>query len=82
MRETDEETGYSVEIQNKLPDLSYQTNNGEHVTLSMYLAIAKEKISDPEPGTHSRWISIDDVEKQLSYDNLKEFWRSIRTMIS
>lgn len=80
-REILEETGYSVLIDKKLPDLVYKTDLGEEVRLVMFLGIVGSKLQEPETGTESVWFEIHDIEKQLSYDNLKEYWRSIRSLI-
>lgn len=81
-RETLEETGYSIQINKQLPDLLYKTDKAEEIKVSMFLATVGAKIQESEVGTESSWLDIQHVEKQLSYDNLREYWRLIQNLIS
>ena len=79
-REIKEETGLYIKVLGELPNLNYLLLSGNNVELLMFIAtprpidqkLIQEKISDD-----LRWVSIDEAEKLLSYQNLKEYLKSI-----
>lgn len=83
IRETEEETGYSCNIisQSKVRIIEYIDSLGEHVCLYMFLAkqtgLTTKKIA-PEDTEQLLWIDFENVENKLSYENLKQFWNSIK----
>lgn len=83
VRETTEETGRkcSLIMNEALDILYYTTPSGENVENHMYLTKDEGPFADeiPEDLKESLvWIDYEDVEKTLSYDDLKEFWNKIK----
>jgi 8-oxo-dGTP diphosphatase len=79
IREVLEETGLSVVIQKSLPDMEYQNAKGD-MSVAMFLAVPLDEHSVLKPeyqGDRLEWIPMSDVERKLSYQNLKEYF--IRT---
>ncbi len=80
IREIKEETGLDIKALSELPHLSYILPSGHKADLSMFLATPlsadqkpiKEKISDD-----LQWIQISKAENLLSYQNLKDYLRTI-----
>lgn len=83
-REIEEETGLKVNIVKELPPLEYQNSNGESVKLYMYL-VSPSDIEQKEKLEHTddslEWVKFSAVEERLSYQNLKDYFRSIQSMI-
>jgi|WetSurMetagenome_2_1015567.scaffolds.fasta_scaffold1308644_1 ADP-ribose pyrophosphatase YjhB (NUDIX family) len=78
LRETKEETGLDVRVIKQLPNLEYQTPNGEDVVVVMYLgtpldANQKEKLE--YEADQLEWVPVSAVEERLSYQNLKDYFR-------
>ena len=80
VRETEEETLRANHLltEKEIEILSYLTPTGEDVNNYMYLAV------DDGPTTKEiamkdreslRWFNVEEVEKMLSYTDLKEFWK-------
>lgn len=84
IREIKEETGLDIKILDELPRLSYLLPSGDYAELSMFLAtllskdqkFIKENISDD-----LQWIPISKAEGLLSYQNLKEYFKTIYSKI-
>lgn len=86
VRETEEETLRSnhLLINKEICINTYTTPSGENVENYMYIAIddgPTSKNIDLKDQENLKWISLDDVENILSYDNLKEFWNKIKSPI-
>ena len=86
VRETEEETLRANHLlyNQEIYILKYTTPLGEEVENYMYMAIDDGPTMKDIPlqdREDVRWVSLDSVEKTLSYDNLKEFWRSIEPNI-
>lgn len=83
IRETTEETGRKCSLitTETLDVLYYTTPSGENVENHMYLTkdegVFGEEIPD-ELKESLVWIDFENVEKTLSYDDLKEFWNKIK----
>lgn len=83
IRETVEETGRNCSLieNNPIEILYYTTPRGENVENYMYL-VKDEGPSltfVPEDLKESLvWTDFDDVEKMLTYNDLKEFWNRIK----
>jgi 8-oxo-dGTP pyrophosphatase MutT (NUDIX family) len=84
-REVKEETGLDIEIIAPLPDRQYTTGNDHPAVVHFFLARSRDdsKIR-PEPGfpdNKLEWVAIDEVETILSFDNMKEYFRSILPIV-
>lgn len=82
IRETKEETGRNCIIIKELEPITYITNNKEEIKITMYLAHDNgptlEESPDPEICI---WTAIDNVDKVLTYNNLKEYFLKIKNQI-
>ncbi len=86
VRETIEETGKEIRLLDDNPIFinKYTTLKGEDVEAYMYLA---ESLGDykgiiaEEDREVCEWFEIDKIEEMLSYDDLKEMWKSIKKRI-
>ena len=84
VRETEEETGRKNHIERELEIVNYKTSKGEDVELHFYLAIDDGEIdrkiveSDKEEVS---WFLLDEVEKQLTVENLKKFWNNSKEKV-
>ena len=79
VRETEEETGRKNHLvgEKELDIVRYITSKGENVELHLYLAIDDEKTEKEIPEDLKEEpveIYIDDVEDEIQFQNLKEFW--------
>lgn len=81
IREAKEETGYDIELIQPLTPIHYVAKGPdfpEHPCV-LYHFLAKVVGGDPdariEKHEHPRWIPIEEVERALSYENLKQFFR-------
>lgn len=86
VRETEEETlrANHLLINKEICINTYTTPSGENVENYMYIAIddgPTSKKIDLKDQENLKWISLNDVENILSYDNLKEFWNKIKSPI-
>ncbi len=80
LREIQEETGLTVELRQRLPDMQYKDSKQEDVVVVMYLgapANADQKVRTEYGTDKLEWVPISNVEEMLSYQNLKEYFRSI-----
>lgn len=86
IRETEEETGRTCKLVDSTPVdiLKYSTPRGENVENYMYLAIDTGK-SEKEIAEKDKervvWVKPKDVEKTLTYTDLKEFWNKVKTQV-
>ncbi len=77
LRETEEETGYKVEIIKRLSDLTYKHGQtGENIRVAMFQAKPLEETGIKEEKTQSKWFSIDEA-KEFLYYNLKSYLAEI-----
>lgn len=82
IRETIEETGRNCHIIERLETINYQTNKGEDVELHMFLALDDGKFEGTSLDQEiCIWTEIDNVDKLLSYNNLKEYFLKIKRQI-
>lgn len=84
VREIREETGLEIRLLQRLPDMTYQTSKGEDVVLGMYLGTPKNEtaqVKAEKPEDRVEWIPLSDVETTLSYQNLKEYFSSIKQIV-
>jgi 8-oxo-dGTP pyrophosphatase MutT (NUDIX family) len=73
IRETLEETGYTVRVIRQLPDLAYpHGKTDELIRVSMYLAEPVEQIQEPEPGEIVEWVTIEEAKKRM-YPNVAPY---------
>jgi len=85
LRETEEETGRSCKLLSSEPlaVISYTNFEGD-IDNYMFLAIDDGE-SKKDIAEHDReelvWVSFDDVENKLSYQNLRDFWNSQKDKI-
>lgn len=83
-REIQEETGLKIRFLQQLPDLLYKNSKGEDVVLRMYLGMPQDKSLKEraeKPDDRVEWIPLSRVESILSYQNLKEYFSSIKPML-
>lgn len=84
VRETAEETKRTAEI---VPELEpfvekYTTPSGEQCENHLFIATDVGKSDNASTDTHTFfWVDIDEVEKYLSYQNLKELWNKAKPII-
>lgn len=86
VRETEEETGRKNHLINnkEIAILKYITPLGEDVENYMYLALddgESDKVFPQELKEELVWVDFENVEEVLSYPDLKEFWRSIKSEV-
>ena len=82
MREVKEETGLDIEILIQLPDYKYTNKVDDNIVTSMFLARSKGGDFMVEyPEDKIEWVDIHEVPNLLTYDNLKEYYRSILPII-
>jgi ADP-ribose pyrophosphatase YjhB (NUDIX family) len=69
LRETKEETGYTVQIINRLSDLIYtHSQDGEKIRVAMFLARPLGNPEQGEEGTESAWYDIVTARKILAFN--------------
>ena len=83
IRETEEETGRTCRLVDNTPVdiLKYSTPRGENVENYMYLAIdtgKSERDILEKDKERVVWVKPKDVEKTLTYTDLKEFWNKVK----
>jgi 8-oxo-dGTP pyrophosphatase MutT (NUDIX family) len=83
VREVKEETGLDVRVLKELPDLDYVNSGGDIVATKIFLVQSNDdsllKLEHPADGIN--WTPIDDVIDLLSYKNLKDYFKKIKTII-
>lgn len=83
-RETKEETGYTVDIEEKIDNAVYQHQKEETTftcDVHYYLAKPKQKEEDAVPNEEVeeiQWLSTDKAKDKLSYKNNKELLESLK----
>ena len=87
VRETEEETGRICHIVEdiEIEPIEYVTPKGEDVINYHYVAIddGETKKEFPEELKENLvWIKYEDVEKTLSYGDLKEIWNSVKEEVN
>ena len=84
-REVLEETAYDVKLLKEDSIGSYEYDNKEgHIITYMYLFQSEnptKKIIKEEDREKMIWVPFEEVEDILSYQNLKDFWNSIKNNI-
>lgn len=83
-RELKEETGLDVAIIKPLPQSFYVNDADEPIILSMYLAVprySKQLLIAENDGDRLRWVPVDEVENILTHQNLKDYFRAIKTNV-
>ena len=84
-RETIEETGHDVKIVgDELCLVKYKTPDGENVENHMFLGLdmgLTNKFVDEKDKEKTEWFEINEIEEKLSYQNLKEVWKEIKTKV-
>lgn len=81
-REVLEETGMLVEIKGILPNMKYLDSNGRNISLKMFLTIfVQNKPEDKTSDEKVEWISFDEAAQKLSYQNIREYFLSIQTVL-
>lgn len=85
IREIKEETNIDIEIKEDLRfSISYLINENIKKEVVYFIGHPKNndiKIQEDEL-ISAEWISIEEVENILTYDNLKELWRKVKDEIS
>ena len=81
LRETKEETGIDAILdKEKRFEISYYTRKNNFKTVVYFLAHPKNieiKIQEKEI-IEAKWVSINDVEGILTFDNMKELWKKVK----
>ena len=86
VRETEEETMRANHLysNNVIATLNYTTSTGEEAENHMYISIddgeTTKNIQDVDKEV-LKWASIDEVESLLSYEDLKNFWKSVKNKV-
>jgi len=83
IREIQEETGLFVHIVQELPDHFYTNPREGTVLTKMFLVDSEDdsKLKHEFEGDDLQWIPINQVIDKLSYDNLKEYFESIKPIL-
>ncbi len=84
-REVMEETGLEVELIRPLPDRSYTTGHGHpavvHFFLVRSLDDSKLRLEPGFPDNKLEWVTIDEVGERVTFDNMKDYYRSIKALL-
>lgn len=78
-REVKEETGLPVKLLSKLSPMEYNHPTGDMVVVYMFL-MQSEKDSALRPETIDDkvvWINFKEVYEKLSYDNIKNYYKTV-----
>ena len=81
LREIQEETGLTVELRQRLPDMQYKDSKQEDVVVAMYLGVPSskdQKVQTEYDTDRLEWVPVSKVEGTLSYQNLKEYFCSVK----
>lgn len=85
IRELKEETGFGVELVEKLPDICYEfKQNGRihEVTQHMFLAkIIDGRLAPEFTSDRLKWVSLADAMKVLTHQDLKDYLKNIITKL-
>lgn len=80
IREIKEETGLDIKVLNELSHLRYALPSGDEAELLMFLATplsTDQKLIKENATDDLRWIPISEAENLLSYQNLKDYFKTI-----
>lgn len=84
IREVKEETNLDIEIESSLRfPISYLQKDNMTKEVVYYIAEAinnEVKLQESEL-TDFEWVNIDEVENKLTFDNMKELWKTIKKNI-
>jgi len=83
VREIKEECGIETEITRELPPNKYfNTKTNEETVTHMYLLKPKSfKLRQEHGGDKVEWVPIDEVKDRLTYENLKNYFTSVKSEI-
>ena len=86
IRETIEETGHNYHVvgDKEIAKIRYMSSKGEEVENYFYLVVddgVYEKEIKEKDKEETIWTNIKDVEKTLSYLNLKQLWNTIKGQV-
>lgn len=83
IREIKEETGLSVIILRELPDSRYIHPDGSNILTKMFLvrSIDDSTLKTEHDSDIIEWVPINKVSSRLSYNNLKEYFEKVSTLI-
>lgn len=84
VRENEEETKRSCILLSDKPVAHehYYDSKNDEVDMYYFIAIDNGNSNNKSLDTHKLiWTLFDDVEKTLSYDNLKEIWRKVKDTV-
>lgn len=83
IREIQEEAGLNVADGIELLDETYTNrNNPDGVIVKMFLYKTDQmELHSDEDECEPHWIPVEEVEEKLSYQNLKDFFRSVKHLI-
>lgn len=80
IRETEEETGRKCKIIFDEHFSSFYTNYEGDIEVVFYIATDMGEVDryiDPRDKEHLIWTNVEDVEKTLTYDDLKKLWETV-----
>lgn len=84
IREAREETGLSLTLLKQLPDMEYIDGLAQRAIVGMYLGTPTDE-HEKERVEHETdrlaWIPLSKIEATLSYQNLRDYFLQIRTVI-
>ncbi len=82
-REVKEETGLDVAILQILPAMCYLSSAGENCELKMFLVQAQNDnlIKVEHDSDRVEWVELKNVLVKLSYQNLKDYFKSIEPVL-
>ncbi len=84
IREVKEETGLSVKLQAPLPSMNYTHKTGKQVAMDMYLVSSNDdtQLAPEHDGDILKFVPLEEVESLLTFDNLKEYFRFIKSQLT
>ncbi len=75
LRELDEETGVRPIVVGRLVDFVYTDGRSQPSRISFFLGHSDgSKVGNSSVGERSHWVRLSQVEKKLSYQNLKDYF--------
>ncbi len=79
IREIQEETGLGVRIIKELPNSEYSSEGEGSISTKMFLVQSEDdsKLKLEHEGDKIEWVPFDQVLEKLSYDNLRNYFKSI-----
>lgn len=78
-REVEEETGLPVKLISELPPMEYNHPKGDMIVVYMFLMQSKKDsaLRPESPDDKVVWINFKDVYDKLSYDNIKNYYKTV-----